>query len=88
MAETTLLNKASILADLWLNHGEDEEFSDFVAYNDLGLPLAYAFHHEYLVSNEKTIGFINETFGLLLDGLELEDTGFESLQEILDQVSD
>ncbi len=42
MEETTFENKALILADLWMNFRNDEEFQDFVDYNDLGLPLAYA----------------------------------------------
>lgn len=85
LAETTLANKASILADLWLNHGDEEAFEDFVAYNDLGLPLAYALDNEILIANDRTIGFIEETFALLLSGLEIEDTGFNNLQEVLDQ---
>ena len=81
--KTTLANKVSILADLWLNYGDDETFEDFVAYNDLGLPLAYALDNDIIVANEKTIGFIDETFALFLAGLELEDTGYNTLNEIL-----
>jgi hypothetical protein len=40
--ETTLDNKLSILSELWLDYRDDEEFTDFIEYNDLGLPLAYA----------------------------------------------
>ena len=83
MVETTLANKVSILADLWLNYGDDETFEDFVSYNDLGLPLAYALDNNIIVANEKTIGFIEETFGLLLAGLDVEDTGFNTLNELL-----
>jgi hypothetical protein len=80
---TTLANKVAILADLWLNYGDDETFEDFIAYNDLGLPLAYALDNDIIVANEKTIGFIDETFALLLAGLEQEDTGFNTLNELL-----
>jgi hypothetical protein len=27
-----------ILADLWINYKYDDEFEDFIEYNDLGLP--------------------------------------------------
>jgi hypothetical protein len=83
MSETTFEKKCSILADLWLLHKDDEDFEDFIEYNDLGLPLAYALDNDIIVANEKTVGFIDETFGLLLDGLELKDTGFDSLNEVL-----
>ena len=88
MAETTFSKKVAILADLWIGYGEDESFEDFFAYNDLGLPLAYALDNDIVVANEKTNSFIEETFALLLAGLEQEDTGFESLNDLLDLPSD
>jgi hypothetical protein len=84
MAETTFSNKVAILADLWLGYGQDESFEDFFQYNDLGLPLAYALDNDIVVANDKTNSFIEETFALLLAGLEQEDTGFESLNALLD----
>jgi len=84
MAETTFSNKVAILADLWIGYGQDESFEDFFQYNDLGLPLAYALDNEIVVANDKTNSFIEETFALFLAGLEQEDTGFESLNALLD----
>jgi hypothetical protein len=88
MAETTFSNKVAILADLWITYSNDEAFEDFFAYNDLGLPLAYALDNDIVVANEKTNSFIEETFALLLSGLEQEDTGFESLNALLDLPSE
>lgn len=84
MTETTFENKVAILADLWLGYRNDETFTDFIEYNDLGLPLAYALDNGLIVANEKTNAFIDETFALLLAGLELEDTGFTNLNDLLD----
>jgi hypothetical protein len=84
MAQTTYFSKCLILADLWLNFRNDEEFKDFVEYNDLGLPLAYAISNNIIDSTEIAEKFINETFDLLLAGLEIEDTGFELLDDILE----
>lgn len=81
--KTTLANKVSILADLWITYSNDPEFEDFFEYNDLGLPLAYALDNDIVVANENTNKFIEETFALLLAGLELEDTGYDTLNEIL-----
>ena len=85
---TTIDNKAVILADLWLNYRDDEEFRDFIEYNDLGLPLAYLLNNKIVSRNNLTDNFINETFDLLLEALEIvEDTGFESLDELFDTVA-
>jgi hypothetical protein len=82
--ETTFDNKVAILAELWLDYRDDEEFTDFIEYNDLGLPLAYAISTNIVKSTPTAEKFINETFELLLAGLEVEDTGFEDLAEVLE----
>lgn len=84
MNETTFDNKANILADLWLNYRDDQEFQDFIEYNDLGLPLAYAISTGIVKKTDQAEKFINETFELLLAGIGIEDTGFESLEDLLD----
>lgn len=80
---TTFQNKCEILADLWLNYRSDEEFADFIEYNDIGLPLAYVVANEVVKTTAKSTKFIEETFDLLLAGLEIEDEGFETLDDIL-----
>lgn len=91
MTETTSYYvKAQILAEFWFLYRNDEDFIDFVEYNDLGLPLAYAISNEIVESTDTAQRFIEETFALLLAGLEVEDTGFEDLDELLalDESSD
>jgi len=83
---TTFDNKCSILSDVWLNYRYDEQFTDFIEYNDMGLPLAYALSEGIVKSTETAEVFINETFDLLIAGLSLDDTGFESLDDILSSV--
>jgi hypothetical protein len=77
-----LENKASILSELWLNYKADENFDDFVSYNDLGLPLAYAIATGIVKSTDMANRFINETFTLLLATLEVNDEGFQDLDDI------
>jgi hypothetical protein len=72
-----------MLAELWLNYKEDEEFQDFIDYNDLGLPIAYIIHNDIVKSTDTAEKFVGETFDLLLAGLGIEDTGFETLDELL-----
>lgn len=81
---TTFDNKAQILADLWLDYKQDEEFADFIQYNDIGLPIAYAIANGIVKSTPLAENFINETFELLLAGLDIpEDVGFETLEDLL-----
>jgi hypothetical protein len=83
--ETTFEDKASILADLWLNYRQDVEFADFIEYNDIGLPLAYAIANDIVKTTDIATRFIEETFDLLLVGLGIEnDTGFENLDDLLE----
>lgn len=85
--ETPFYTKVAILAELWLNYRADEEFQDFIAYNDLGLPLAYAIDNEIVYATEAAMKFIEETFELLLSGFDVEDTGFECLDDLLEESS-
>jgi|Laugrespbdmm15sd_2_1035082.scaffolds.fasta_scaffold169687_1 hypothetical protein len=85
---TPFSSQAEILADLWLNYKQDEEFQDFIEYNDLGLPLAYAISNDIVKNTDVAERFVGETFSLLLAALEItEDTGFETLDDIFAQSS-
>ena len=83
--KTKFKKKCEILADVWINYRDDTEFTDFIEYNDLGLPLAYALDAGIVEKTGKAKGFIDETFELLLAGFGVdEDTGFDSLEDIMD----
>jgi hypothetical protein len=75
-----------ILGDLWLNYKYDEEFEDFIGYNDLGLPLAYMISEDITKPNELGVKYVEETWLLFLASLEIDDTGFSSLQEIFSTI--
>lgn len=81
--ETTFSNRCNILAEIWMNYRDDAEFVDFVEYNDLGLPLAYAIAGDIVTSTKISEDLIDETWELLLGALGIqEDTGFESLDDV------
>ena len=81
---TTFENKCEILADVWLTYRNDEDFQDFISYNDLGLPLAYALANGIVKKSDECTRFVEEAFALLLAGLGIdEDTGYEFLEEVL-----
>ena len=85
---TTFDNKCYILSELWLNYRNDEEFQDFVTYNDLGLPLAYAISEGVVKTTPMADAFIEETFDLLLSALGVDDAGFDNLNDLLGTVSE
>jgi hypothetical protein len=66
-----------------MDYRGDEEFQDFIEYNDLGLPLAYAVYADLVEPTPLAEQYITETFDLLITSLGLTDTGFDSLSEIL-----
>ena len=83
MPTTTFDSKALILGQLWLNYKGDDDLADFFEYNDLGLPLAFAYA-EGIINHTPTLEkYINESFDLLLAGFEVEDTGFEDITDLM-----
>lgn len=81
--ETTFDTKCEILAELWLDHRNQEDFEDFIEYNDLGLPLGFLIAEELVTPSERARAMVEETFNILLATLEIEDTGFDSLDDLL-----
>lgn len=82
---TTFENKCEILAELWTDYRNANEFVDFFEYNDLGLPLAFATAKQLVKPNKVARDLIEETFFLFIHGLGLtDDIPFESLDEVLD----
>ena len=68
----------NVLAELWENYRDEEAFEDFIDYNDLGLPIAYALR-EGLVSEITEVGqiYVNESFNLLIAALGLKEEEIE-----------
>ena len=83
-SKTTFSNQCYILGELWLSYRDDEQFKDFIDYNDIGLPLAYMLDSKIVEPTEIAEQFINETFDLFLNALEIEDTGFDNLDDVLE----
>jgi hypothetical protein len=79
----SLADKAGVLAELWINYRDDEDFTDFIEYNDIGLPLAY-FIAEGLVSDTSPLGdqYIIETFDMFATALNVTEEEIEALEDI------
>ena len=85
--KTSFSTKCAILAEIWSSYREDADFDEFVSFNDLGLPLAYLAHKGIVkVTTSEAKEVIEESFVLLLAHFEIEDLGYKSLQELLDEL--
>jgi hypothetical protein len=80
---TPFSKKCEILGELWLKYRSEEDLEDFLEYNDLGLPIAYAIANNIVKPLDLAKSFVDETFELLLASLKVEDTGWDNLDELL-----
>lgn len=79
--QTPFDTRCLILGEIWLNQRDNEDFDDFIAHHDMGLPLAYANIAKYATLSEAGTTLVNETFEHLLAGFGLEDTNFKDQDE-------
>jgi hypothetical protein len=85
---TNFSSKCDILAELWMNYRQDENFEDFVEYNDMGLPLAYFIHTNMVTPTNEAKIYIDETFDLLIAAIQADpDEEYRTLNELLRSVT-
>ena len=82
---TTFDNKTIILSELWLNYRDDEGFRDFIEYNDLALPFAFAISEGLITSQESMVKFIEDAWEILLSTLNIDDADYSKLDDLLEQ---
>jgi hypothetical protein len=86
---TDFTKVCEILGVLYVNYKEDDDFKDFIDFNDLGLPLAYLASENLCEVSDDGARYIMETWLLFLKGLGLEDTGvWDSLEDVLEIAED
>ena len=84
--KTTFKNKCYILQQLWMEYRDDTNFVDFIEFNDVALPLAFMIDSKIIVElTPEARNYIDSTFAYLLEALEIEDTGYEELDDMLDK---
>ena len=66
-----------------MKYRSEAQLEEFIDYNDLGLPIAYAIANDIVKSTDLSKAFVEETFDLLLASLEVDDNGWENLDELL-----
>lgn len=81
---TDFVNKTNILGDFWTSYRNEPGFEEFVSYNDLGLPLAFAISEAIVDPTPSATELIEETFAMLLATLNIaEDGEYESVNDML-----
>ena len=80
---TDFSNVCAILSHLYSEFRYSEEFEQFVEINDIGLPLAYFANDNLCEVSSEGVRYISATWDDFLDLLEIEDTGFKTLDDIL-----
>jgi hypothetical protein len=83
-------DKTGLLGQLWIDYREDENFSLFMEYNDIGLPLSYVVA-EGLVPELTKLGedYVDETIEMFFKLLDITEQEVEMLDKInLDSVLD
>ena len=79
---TDFSNMCEILGSLYANYKEDEDLKDFIEFNDLGLPLAYFVSEGLAEVSDDGARYITETWQLFLASMDIQDTGWDSLDQI------
>ena len=72
--------KCSILNQVWSDYRFEEDFQDFIEYNDLGLPLAALIDEEIVSTTPRAEVYVEETYILLLHALDIEEKDYDSLE--------
>ncbi len=73
-------DKAGVIGQLWIEFRNDEDFSAFMDYNDLGCPMAYMVA-EGLIKELTPVGeeMITETFKMFLDLINVTEEEIDSV---------
>jgi hypothetical protein len=79
---TDFTRMCEILGSLYANYKQDDDLKDFIEFNDLGLPLAYFVSEELCQVSDDGARYITETWQLFLASMDLQDTGWDSLDQM------
>ncbi len=79
--------KAEIITDFVVRNSGDEQYTDFFAYNDLGLPLAVAYNAGLCTLNDEGNNILDETYNMLCEELGADsEKEFDDLDDLLDSI--
>jgi hypothetical protein len=79
---TDFSKKVEILGDFYSQFRDSEKMTEFIEFNDIGLPLAYLASEGLCEVSDDGKKYIAETWDLLLGIVGIQDTGFVHITEI------
>jgi hypothetical protein len=82
---TDFSSKVIILGDFYANYRDDDKLTDFMDFNDIGLPLAYLSTEGLCEISDDGKKYVAETWDLFLTSLGVRDTGFDTLEQVFEQ---
>ena len=76
-------DKTGILGQLWIDFRDDDNFSAFMDYNDIGVPMAY-YLAEGLVTSLTPLGeqYVEESIDMMFKLLDITEAEVDGLEEI------
>lgn len=79
---TDFSKQVEILAQFYMSARDNAEMSDFIEFNDIGLPLAYLTAEGLCDISDDGKKYVAETWELFLASFGVQDTGFDNLDDI------
>jgi len=82
-----LNNKIAVLADLYLNYRDEEQFKEFADYNDIGLPIAHLVHTGLCNMNKEGEMYVEETYDLLVTAMGVDpEESYETIEDMIQSI--
>ena len=79
--------KIAVLADLYLNYRDEDQFKDFAEYNDIGLPIAHLVHTGLCTIKKEAELYIEETYDLLIAAMKVDpDLDYQTIGDMLESM--
>ena len=82
-----LNNKIAVLADLYLNYRDEEQFKEFADYNDIGLPIAHLVHTGLCTMNKSGEIYVEETYDLLVTAMGVDpEESYVTIEDMVQSI--
>jgi hypothetical protein len=75
-------DKAGLLAEVWVDFREDEQFKPFMEYNDIGVSMAYHIANGLVNPTPKGKAFVEESFDMLFKLINITEQEIDELDEV------
>jgi hypothetical protein len=79
--------KIGVLADLYLNYRDEDQFKEFADYNDIGLPIAHLVHTGLCNMNREAEVYVEETYDLLISAMGVDpELDYQTIDDMLESM--